>query len=624
MTEIIITADLNQDDWLALQRAAQARVQAAAGTRWWAVVVYFLGTLGVLLAAHWFHIHFSFGSFIGGLLVAWLTFWYLQRRAQRAYNPHQHGLFLGNCTFIFNNNGIESLRDHSGTRVGWRHVLEVTATETHVFVWLDTSSAFCIPARYLPMHVVDLMAHIGQWRSQSDATRPRGWRESTPVVTALVAPGSPWRTLTYWWQLRHAPQLRLPFSAIPSVLLILISLGLYGLGDWLRAGTSAQFYAFYLPVLAVHGLFLLGVTRLLMASAPTPLPFAHVLFVLCGALPVLSVVWVALYRAPDPRWLMIGMAVVATYTGAYIARALSQLVGRMPWITLGGALGLALAYGMLMAGSQWELRFWYPPTDSADEYATETTDATWSQGEALLFSQPARLDAALNNISTSASKTPQLFFVGFAGVAEQKVFAEEIKLAGRVITARYHAEQQQLHLINDRRNLTAQPLATVSNLRYALKGLANKMNRDHDILFLALSSHGTDEPQLQVSNGVLPLQPLTGDALKQALDDAGISWRVLVISACHAGAFIKPLMNPRTILITAAAADRTSFGCSDDRDLTYFGEAFYRDALPNSANLQQAFDNAKVIIAARENKEGMKPSDPQAYFGSEISAHLKN
>ena len=43
------------------------------------------------------------------------------------------------------------------------------------------------------------------------------------------------------------------------------------------------------------------------------------------------------------------------------------------------------------------------------------------------------------------------------------------------------------------------------------------------------------------------------------------------------------------MLITAAAADKTSFGCSDDRDLTYFGEAFYRDALPKAKNLQEAF-----------------------------------
>jgi hypothetical protein len=76
--------------------------------------------------------------------------------------------------------------------------------------------------------------------------------------------------------------------------------------------------------------------------------------------------------------------------------------------------------------------------------------------------------------------------------------------------------------------------------------------------------------------------------------------------------------NPDTIIITAAATDKTSFGCSDDRDLTYFGEAFYRDALPKAQNLQDAFNQAKKAIALRETQEHQKASDPQAYFGSDL------
>ena len=82
---------------------------------------------------------------------------------------------------------------------------------------------------------------------------------------------------------------------------------------------------------------------------------------------------------------------------------------------------------------------------------------------------------------------------------------------------------------------------------------------------------------------MLPLRDLTGEALADALRASGIKWRVIVISACHSGAFIESLKDPYTMVITAAAPDRTSFGCSDDRDLTYFGEAFFRDSLPQAA-----------------------------------------
>jgi hypothetical protein len=138
------------------------------------------------------------------------------------------------------------------------------------------------------------------------------------------------------------------------------------------------------------------------------------------------------------------------------------------------------------------------------------------------------------------------------------------------------------------------------------------MNPDRDILFLALSSHGSSDPLLSVSNGSLDLQQLTGEKLSEALEASGIKRRIIVISACHAGAFIPDLQNPNTIIITAAAAEKTSFGCSDDRDLTYFGEAFYRDALPKALTLQDAFTQAKAAIALRETQEHQKTSDPQA------------
>jgi hypothetical protein len=265
--------------------------------------------------------------------------------------------------------------------------------------------------------------------------------------------------------------------------------------------------------------------------------------------------------------------------------------------------------------------FWAPPDN------VEAPDSTMSAevAEEVLFDQQARLDEALDAVAPAeptASGAPSVFFVGFAGVASQKVFAEEIKLAAHVVAARFDSGSRQLLLINDHRDTDSYPLATVSGLRYGLGELAKKMDPQRDILFLALSSHGSDEPLLSVANGILPLQQVTGDNLAAALHDSGIKWRIIVISACHAGAFIAPLKDQYTVLITAAAADKTSFGCADDRDLTYFGEAFYRDALPKAKNLQEAFALTRSAIAKREQAEGVTASDPQAYFGEQIEQLL--
>ncbi len=87
------------------------------------------------------------------------------------------------------------------------------------------------------------------------------------------------------------------------------------------------------------------------------------------------------------------------------------------------------------------------------------------------------------------------------------------------------------------------------------------------------------------------------------LDKSGIKRKIIEISACHAGAFIPVFRDSNSINITAAAAEKTSFGCCDDRDLTYFGEAFYRDALPKAGDIRSAFEDAKSTIGLREQQE---------------------
>ena len=74
----------------------------------------------------------------------------------------------------------------------------------------------------------------------------------------------------------------------------------------------------------------------------------------------------------------------------------------------------------------------------------------------------------------------------------------------------------------------------------------------------------------------------------------------------------------RTLVITAAAPDRPSFGCEDGATWTYFGDAFFNRALRGSRTLDEAFCQARDIVTKRERKEGFKPSRPQMAGGSEV------
>lgn len=229
--------------------------------------------------------------------------------------------------------------------------------------------------------------------------------------------------------------------------------------------------------------------------------------------------------------------------------------------------------------------------------------------------QRALIDAQVARFDNTPDPRGRVYFLGFAGYGEQRVFAEEIKLAAQRAGERYGSSMRSVLLLNDRRDLTTWPLASPSSLRYALKAIAGVMDRDEDVLFLALSSHGERDATIDVSNTGLTPEKLSASTLASLLEESGIRWRVIVVSACFSGTFIKPLANNHTIVITAAAKNRTSFGCSDKRDLTYFGEAFYRDALRRPTYLRAAFEAARQDIREREQAENFRPSQPQAYFG---------
>ncbi|MEP6886638.1 MAG: C13 family peptidase [Gammaproteobacteria bacterium] len=419
------------------------------------------------------------------------------------------------------------------------------------------------------------------------------------------------------WLLRPVESAPFTDSSRAAVGLGALWLALWVAIDHWQSQPDPQFTADGIPLLAWHVLGILALAALLRrCSHPAP-AFAPVLALTMAAVP-LPLLYACLLAADLlPLWFWAASIVVCVYTLLFLARGLHTVTGRTQRTA-------ALAGIAFMAGFCWLTDtmnvipdVWAPLETQAAEPGDSSADS-----EAILFGQAARIDQALEQVSRSKSPGPQAFFVGFAGVGDEKVFAQEISLASRVLGARYDIAGRSVSLINDQRDLDSAPLATVSGLTYALRGLAARMNLDQDVLFLSISSHGAEDPAVIVANSQLPLDDLTDEDLDAALRESGIKWRVIIISACYAGGFIDHLRNPQTIVITAAAADRTSFGCSNDRDLTYFGEAFYRDALPGARSLRNAFDTAKEALARREHAEHVTPSNPQAYFGTKMQARL--
>jgi Peptidase C13 family len=431
-------------------------------------------------------------------------------------------------------------------------------------------------------------------------------------------PPEGWRAaLARLWLLR-------PLRSVPSgdPLHAALIMGTVWLSAWVaidrwQSQPDPQFFPAGIPLLAWYLLAILGLAALLRWWARPAPAFGPALALAMGVVPVplLFTSLVAAYL--DPSWVLGGGLVVAVYTVLYLARGLHAVTGYTQ--RAAACAGLVFIVGFSWVTDTLDVipDVWAP----LETQAAAPSDAG-ADGEAILFGQAGRIDEALSAVGHDTSPRPKTYFLGFAGVGDEKVFAQEIGLASRVLGERYDMAARKLSLLNDQRDLERAPLATVTGLKYALRGLASRMNVDRDVLFLSISSHGADDPAIIVSNSQLPLQDLTDDDLADALRESGIKWRVIIISACYAGGFIEHLRDPQTIVITASAADRTSFGCSNDRDLTYFGEAFYRDALPGARSLRDAFDTAKAAIAARERREHVDASNPQAYFGKAMEDRL--
>ena len=81
---------------------------------------------------------------------------------------------------------------------------------------------------------------------------------------------------------------------------------------------------------------------------------------------------------------------------------------------------------------------------------------------------------------------------------------------------------------------------------------------------------------------------VTPQALRRWLAGAGVRWRVVSVSACYSGSWIAPLADAGSLVMTAAAADHTSYGCGKKSELTFFGRAVFDEELRRTWSFEQA------------------------------------
>ncbi|MGP5297555.1 C13 family peptidase [Psychrobacter faecalis] len=241
--------------------------------------------------------------------------------------------------------------------------------------------------------------------------------------------------------------------------------------------------------------------------------------------------------------------------------------------------------------------------------------------EAALYEQPRLLQQALDRIDPSIPGKSDWYFMGVAGFSDQNVFRSEINKVRELFDVRFGTSGHSLALINNNYTWLDEPIATKTSILRGLKTIGQQMNADEDVLFLTLSSHG-DENIIQLANPPLAMDYLDATWLREALDASGIRWRVIVVSACYSGSFIDELASPTTVIITASAADKMSFGCTNSAEMTYFGQAFFAESLRENSSFSDAFKDAAYRVQERELYMGFEPSEPQMVIGSLMETAL--
>lgn len=415
-----------------------------------------------------------------------------------------------------------------------------------------------------------------------------------------------------------------------SQLVILVGLGvvLHSLLDLAKVAGAASFSSYALPYALFH--------------VPVMLLAAWAAALLAGRSErtlVLLVAFVALSIPIEMLWLTLNMLFGERLAGlpvslkwfwfyapfAWIAMAAavaairSEGVDRRRWAPIIFVVSLILVWPL--AQNQYGTALWHEAYDE-DAEAERQKKQLGVASEDALYLQPKLLAQELAAIQPGKKGVIDLFVVGAAGDASQDVFMKEAHTVRDLFVERFGAQGHTATLINNAQTLASSPIASATALEQTLRRVGEVMDRDEDMLFLFLTSHGSPQHRFYLNFRPLRFNTLDPQRLRQMLDASGIKRRVIVVSACYSGGYIDALKDDHTLIVTSAAADRTSFGCSNEAEFTYFGKAYFDEALRQTYSFVEAFDIARQHVAAREKADGYESSDPRMAIGKEMPAIL--
>jgi hypothetical protein len=147
--------------------------------------------------------------------------------------------------------------------------------------------------------------------------------------------------------------------------------------------------------------------------------------------------------------------------------------------------------------------------------------------------------------------------------------------------------------------------------RLVFRTLANLSSQAQGGCLVYVTSHGAPTAVL-FGNIMLP-PAILAEILNRTCPDRPT---VAVVSACFSGVFVNPMAAPDRMILTAARADRTSFGCGETDIYTYFDTCFLSE-IHKATSFPVLATRVQACIASREAAEQVgPPSEPQLFIGT--------
>lgn len=359
-------------------------------------------------------------------------------------------------------------------------------------------------------------------------------------------------------------------------------------------------------------------------STAAPRPGATTLFALLTAQGLVIALASAVALAPALRWTGAAQVALGLWWASTAWLVLAQLRLLLRYARPGPRVGIVML--TLAGAATWVLAPAAPVWTVRDDGERAAGAPRFLQlTPELIERQQQAAATALDGLVAQRPGLVDLYVLTFAPYGSEDVFRRESAMVVEVLEGRFDAVGRSAQLVNHPDTAGALSWATPANLQRAISRVAERMDRDEDILFIHLTSHGARDGQLAARLWPMEMPALTPAQLRRWLDEAGIRHRVISVSACYAGSWIEPLASDSSLVMTAADADHTSYGCGSGSELTFFGRAVFDEQLRGSTrSFEQAHAAARTVILKREREAGKTDgySNPQIRVGDGVRAPL--